>query len=469
MTRNPSSFSCLIVEDDRDFAPLVAQVVSQMGGQPTLCATLDQMRQALQETRFDLLLLDNHLPDGRVYDVFANLSRRQPGVVAMMITGAPDLGEAVALTRNGLFDYLTKPLAAEVLEAALRRALLALRPSESAAEPRLGDSPAMRAVLRQLRQAARHRAAVVLLTGESGVGKDVCARALHQFDSSGSKPTAPYIPVNCAALPADMFEAELFGAERGAYTGADRRRQGLVEAAQEGTLFLDEIGEVPLALQPKLLRFLENREFRSLGSTQPRAFTGRVVAATNRDLRAEVEAGRFREDLFFRLEVVTVVVPPLRERRDDLPGLAADLLAMLCRKYERNPVQITPEDLRALLGYDFPGNVRELRNLLERSLLYTPEDGRWLVINPAWMPGKRSSASLPPAEGSAGAAPTPVDALPPERTGLTPLEAQEYRLIRQALVESRGGIRRAAGKLGLSPQALLRRLEKWPELRQPGG
>jgi len=263
-----------------------------------------------------------------------------------------------------------------------------------------------------------------------------------------------------------MFEAELFGAERGAYTGADRRRAGLAAAAQNGTLFLDEIAEVPLALQAKLLRFLEGSEFRPLGGTESQRFTGRLVTATNKDLRTEVAASRFREDLLFRIEVLAISIPPLRQRREDIPRLAEELLAQLSEKYRRPLPLFNAEDLNWLCDYEFPGNVRELRNILERSLLRTPDESRWLTLDRTWS-GDRSSASTlspPPTRGTPKA---PGDLLPPERANLTPLEAQEYLLIRTALAEARGGIRCAAAKLGLSPQALLRRLQKWPELRPP--
>lgn len=476
-SRTPRTFSCLILEDDESFAPLVMQLVRGAGGDPCHCATVAEARRTLEARSFDLLLLDNHLPDGKVYDFFDELRRRNPDAPALMITGASDLTEAIALTRNGLLDYLTKPVDTAVLERSLQRALLRLarRESGSAAATMLGGSASMQAVVRQLQQAARHPGAAVLVVGESGVGKDVAVRTLHRLTYGAAAETAPYVAINCAAVPGEMFEAELFGAERGAYTGADRKRAGLVAAAQGGTLFLDEIGEVPLAQQAKLLRFLENREFRTLGGTETRPFSGRVITATNRNLHAEVAAGRFREDLLFRIEVITVVIPPLRERPDDIPALTERLLADLAAKYGIATPLVKPEDLPALQRHAFPGNVRELRNILERSLLRTAPDSQWLDLDRTWLaargPGTPSpvrqgppptSAPAPAAAGSGSEEPLPQD-----RASLSPLESQEYRLIRSTLAECRGGIRRAAAKLGLSPQALLRRLDKWPELRPP--
>lgn len=490
-TPQPGSFSCLIIEDDPAFASLVSEVVRSEGGNTTHCATLRDALAATEHKAFDLMLLDNHLPDGRSYDFFNRITRRHADAPVVMITGLPNLSEALALTRNGLFDYLTKPVDVEALTACLRRARLRIQSTHAADAPpdpqtALGASAAMREVLTKLRQAAQHPGATVLLTGESGVGKDVAARTLHRLTYGSRSDVAPYVAVNCAAVPADMFEAELFGAERGAYTGADRKRLGLVASAQGGTLFLDEIGEVPLPLQAKLLRLLEGREYRVLGGTGTQTFDGRFVAATNKSLQAEVQAGRFREDLLFRIEVLVVEIPPLRQRREDIPALCEVLLGQLASRYGRPLPLIRDDDQRALTAYPFPGNVRELRNILERGLLRTPRDSRWLTLDPVWFEARgtpAASPARPPATATVAASAVPEssapltrgvpgavadDALPPERASLTPLDAQEYRMLRAALRECKGGIRRAAAKVGLSPQALLRRLEKWPELREDG-
>jgi DNA-binding NtrC family response regulator len=463
---NKPGFTCLIVEDDAAFSSLEATVVEQEGGMVTVCPNLAAAREAVSKSCFDLILLDNHLPDGKAYDWFESLRRRYPEVVAVMITGLPDVSEAVRLTRNGLFDYLTKPLDADALVDVVRRAGVQRehRGQAVSSEGFIGNSPAMQAVLQLLRQAAEHPTATVLLTGETGTGKDLAARALHRLTFGTRAPEVPYMAVNCGALPADMFESELFGAEKGAYTGADKRRLGMLAAAQGGTLFLDEIGEVPLASQAKLLRALEGREFRPLGSTAMQSFTGRFVAATNRDLHHEVAAGTFREDLLFRIEVLVIEMPPLRQRLEDLPELTRHLLEQLGQRYGRQAPHLRPEDLAALQHHTFPGNIRELRNILERSFLCTPPGDRWLTLKRTWMPKEPVAVAQAPAP--------PVSSVPQvapvARAGLTPIEEQEYRLIRAALQDTHGGIRRAAAQLSMSPQALLRRLEKWPELRQAG-
>lgn len=440
---------------------MAARVVREAGGSATLAHDLATASEIVSAREFDLVLLDNHLPDGKGYDFFEKLSRRNPDAPVVMITGAPDLTEAVSLTRNGLFEYLTKPVTIDGIAECLARAKLRMQSNRLpvVAAEWFGESSAMRSVLQQLSQAAKHAASTLLLTGETGSGKDLAARVLHQLAFPVGE--IPFIAVNCAALPAEMFESELFGAERGAFTGADRKRGGLVSAASNGTLFLDEIGEVPLLLQAKLLRLLESREFRALGSTEVQAFKGRFIAATNKNLMVEVKAGRFREDLLYRLDVFSVELPPLRKRRADIPGLSESLLANLARKYSRAKPLISPEDMSKLSVHDFPGNVRELRNVLERSLLKTADDAKWLALDINWLNRNSTMAAI------GDSVKTNVQESQPQHSSreLSPIDAQEYRLIGEALKEANGGIRRAATKLGMSPQALLRRLEKWPELR----
>jgi DNA-binding NtrC family response regulator len=315
----------------------------------------------------------------------------------------------------------------------------------------------MSEAVNSLRQAARHPGTTVLLLGETGTGKDLAARLLHRLTYTDRPAQAPYVPLNCSAVPVEMFESELFGSEKGAFTGADKRREGLIEAAAGGTLFLDEITETPLPQQAKLLRFLESREYRSLGGNTLREFTGRIVAATNRSLADEVKRGRFREDLMYRLTVATVRLPALREHIFDLEQLVENLLSQLSEKYGRKKPFLKPGDLEALRRYHFPGNVRELRNLLERALLRSPDEAAWLAFELAWLSSEsRQDAAIV----TGGLFPPPLE------RQLNAIDLQEYRLIQQTLQAEGGGIRRAATRLGITHQALLRRLEKWPELRQ---
>src|SRR5215472_2406063 len=331
------TFSCLVVDDDPGLAGMFAKVMLQEGGEPCVCHTIAAAQAQIAKRSFDLAILDNRLPDGTGYKFHPKLVRANPASVVVMITGAPELSQAVELTRNGLFDYLTKPVSADDFSALLRRAQMRLHRPELEATTGIlvGSSTAISEVRRLLQQAARHLNATVLLLGETGTGKDMAARLLHQMTFGERSSRAPYVALNCPNVPPEMFEAELFGSEKGAYTGADRRRTGLVEAAEGGTLFLDEVAEIPVALQSKLLRFLESREYRALGTTGTRHFTGRVVAATNRKLSDEVRAGRFREDLLYRLDVFIVQLPPLREHSEDMEELADALLGQLCEKYQR--------------------------------------------------------------------------------------------------------------------------------------
>ena len=453
-------FSCLLVDDDEAFASMLAKIVVDEGGVPQACHTIAAAKEEVAERAFDIVILDNGLPDGSGYDFYSHLARRNPASVVAMVTGAPELSQAIELTRNGLFDYLTKPLDASAFAALLRRARLRLhRPAlESDTDALLGNSPKMRQLVVQLQQAARHVNATVLLLGETGTGKELAARVLHQLTYGPNGKKAPYVALNCPNVPAEMFEAELFGSEKGAYTGAERRRVGLVEAAQDGTLFLDEVAEIPAELQPKLLRFLETQEYRPLGATNLMKFEGRIIAATNRKLADEVRAGRFREDLLYRLDVFSVLLPPLREHMEDLESIAEALLSRLCEKYHRSKPALSARELRKLQAHTFPGNVRELRNLLERSLLRTEPTAHELSMDLEWLKGSGNASPY----GHSVARPTFSSA----NQGLSALEQQEYDLIARTLASENGGIRRAAAKLGLTHQALLRRLQKWPELRQ---
>lgn len=452
-------FSCLIVDDDRDFAGMVREIVKEHGGDPRVCHSLREARAELAANRFSVVFLDNRLPDGTGYEFYAHVAQRCPQALVTMITGMPELSQAVELTRNGLFDYLTKPIGEADLNACLTRVTRRLaRPAATGDESvMVGESPSIRGVIEPLKQMARHESATVLFLGETGTGKDLAARVLHKLSHPNLRGNEGYVAVNCAAIPQEMFESELFGSEKGAYTGADRKRIGLVEAAEGGTLFLDEVTEVPLQLQAKLLRFLESREYRLLGSTSTRCFTGRIVAATNRHLPDEVKQGRFREDLMYRLDVNSIRLPPLRERLADIEPLAHFLLEELCRRYGRRKPSLHPDDLQSLKRHSFPGNVRELRNLLERSLLRAPDDQTWLRLDLSWL-RDRSQTSL--------TAETP-GILPASQTRELPLlDQQEYESIRKILTEENGAIRRSAQRLGITHQALLRRLQKWPELRQ---
>lgn len=461
VTSQPS-FRVLIVEDDALGGEVLRCAVESQGGEALVCPTIAAAIEEVRRNKFDLFLLDYHLPDGDGAAFFHHLRRENVDGPCIMLTGQPELSMAIGLTRHGLFDYLTKPIEMPSFMACLQRAVR----HAMSAKPDLGkmglvgSSSAMERVRQMVLHAAANQETTVLLTGETGVGKDLVARILHQ--AAFPENSAPFISINCSTLPAEMFEAELFGAVKGAYTGAHQQRLGLVEAAQGGTLFLDEIAEVPMALQAKLLHLLEAREYRMLGSTGTKQFRGRITAATNRSLEIEVRNERFRADLWYRLDVLNIEIPPLRARREDIPEIAEALLDKLSGKAQRRKPAIRPADVDALREHGFPGNVRELRNILERSLLLTRKESPWLEVNSSW------SKRLPFVSQSPPATTTTTFRAAPHRD-LTPVEQQEYELIQKTLVAESGFIRRAAARLGMSHQALLRRLEKWPELRAPQG
>lgn len=469
-------FHCLVLEDDQVCAHIIARIVREQGGEVVVCPSLESARKAIDEQRFDLLIFDHELPDGTGTSFFYELRQQEDLTTVIMLTGVPNLHKAVQMTRSGLFDYLTKPIDLPAFLDTLQRAILHLSQPEPdfASLDFFGQSPVMDKVRRLMQHAAGHPTATVLLNGETGTGKDLGARVIHQLTFAREATPPPFVNVNCSTLPGEMFEAELFGAEKGAYTGAHQQRRGLVESAHGGTLFLDEIAEVPISLQAKLLQLLETREFRRLGSTETRFFEGRIIAATNKSLVDEVEAGRFREDLMYRIDVFTIYLPALRERGEDLAGLSELVLDRLSSKYSRSKPIIRPDDMRMLRSYHFPGNVRELRNLLERSLLQTEPESNWLELDRQFLrrrtvqshaPSRSIAVPVPMAE-PALANPSPEEpepVLPPDRK-LSSIEAQEYTLIQRTLQEENGVIRRAASRLGLTHQSLIRRLKKWPEL-----
>ena len=456
-TQTTDGFRCLILEDDPSLAEVLAQAVSTAGGKPSVAGTVERASALVAHEDFEVCVLDHVLPDGKGSAFYSSL--REKGVLTpcIMLTAAPEVKIAVELTRNGLFDYLAKPVPLHRLLECMERAVAHSVASQSSLQGfGLGDSSSSMNVVRQrVHQAAANPRATVLLMGETGVGKDLIARLIHQLTFQKQENPPPLVSLNCSTLPADMFEAELFGAAKGAYTGAHENRIGLAEAAQGGTLFLDEIAEVAPFLQAKLLQFLETREYRRLGHAATKRFDGRIIAATNKSLETEVQAGRFRADLWYRLDVFNIFIPPLRQRKEDVTFLAEYFLDSLCQKHERPRPIPKPEDLAALHAYDFPGNVRELRNIIERSLLQTPADAKWLQLDRTCF---HRTSSAPPKD---------IATVAPRASArkLSPIEEPEYELIRKTLADEGGLIRRAAAKLGMSHQALLRRLNKWPELR----
>lgn len=397
----------------------------------------------------DAVLLDLRLPQVSGMEVLAALKAARPDLPVIMISAHGDTRAAVQCVKAGASDYLTKPFDLDELVHLIESIVERRRMAEEVAYRRrlgaseaviVGDHPATQRLREQVARVAASSARTILLLGASGTGKAVVARAIHQ---ESERRTGPFVEVNCASLPEPLLEAELFGAEKGAYTGAHQRRVGLVTLADRGTLFLDEIGELAPPLQAKLLAFLENRTFRPLGSAREAVADVRVVTATNRDLAAEVRAGRFREDLYYRLNVVPVELPALQDRGEDVFLLASHFAERFAREEGCAPVTLGEAARKLFRAYSWPGNVRELRNLMERLTILYPGQ----TIEPLHLPPE-----MRPSEPEHPAAPR--RALP-ER-----LAAAERELLLEALARARGQKGLAAQLLGISRHALKRRLKR---------
>ncbi len=440
----------LVVEDEGAMRDLVVAELSDRGIAATGAPDLAAARAALAGSEFDALLLDLRLPDGNGLDLLREL-RAEPGSPEVVVaTGHGSVSSAVEAMRAGAFHYATKPFVLDEVELVLRRAAersvlsrtaSALRRLSAGDGEMVGASPAMEA-LRGLLDRVAPAESPVLVQGETGAGKEMVARALH---ARSPRARGPFVAVNCGALQEGLLESELFGHERGAFTGAVRSREGLLEVAHGGTLFLDEIGEMSPALQVKLLRFLQDGEVRRVGSNRVRRVDVRLVAATNRDLGAAVREGRFREDLYYRIRVLPVTVPPLRERPGDIPLLVDHFLARF-RRPGAGPASLTSRALRALEAHRWPGNVRELGNIVERMAVLGPPG----ALDVDQVPMEIRSPAPPAGESGSGGFPADL-----------PLAEVERRHILRVLEASGGNKTRAAEVLGITVRTLYNRLDAW--------
>jgi DNA-binding NtrC family response regulator len=405
----------------------------------------------------DLVLLDFKLPDGTGLDVLRALRKLSPRTPVVMITAHASVGGAVEAMKEGAYDYIGKPFEMDEVIQTVSRALetgqlreVVARQREdarrdSALENIAARSPGMKELVRLILRVAPSEASTVLLLGESGVGKGLVARALH---FAGPAWERPFMNITATALPETLLESELFGHEKGSFTDARAQKKGLFELADGGSVFLDEIGDLSPGLQGKLLRVLEDKAFRRVGGTRDIQVSVRIIAATNKDLAKEVEAGRFRSDLYFRLKVIPIEIPPLRERAEDLVPLAESFLQHFNREFHKQVKGIDPAAIELMQQYTWPGNVRELRNAIERAVLLTDGD----MLSKADLPTElRQRLRLPPAAGS-------TFTLPP---GGVTLEDVERDLVRQALERARGNRSRAARLLGMNRDQIRYRIEKF--------
>jgi len=485
-----AAFDVLIVDDEPNIRRTLSLQLEGRGHRVRAAGSIEEAKREVADRRFDLALVDLRLGTGSGLDLMSWLRAEDPELKIVVITAYASIETAVEAMQRGASDYLSKPFGPMELDLALEkiaeltrleRKVQALEDhltlaGEADLEADLGsESAAMQALLRLARQAAASDARV-LLRGESGTGKGVVARAIHHWSARRDR---AFVVVPAPALPAELLESELFGHVRGAFTGASHGNAGRVAMAEGGTLLLDEIGDLPLGLQPKLLRFIQDREYERVGDPTPRRADVRILAATNLDLERCVREGRFREDLFYRLNVLTLEVPPLRERREDIPSLAERFLASFGREYRKPGLTFAAETLGLLRAYPWPGNVRELRNAVERATMLAegPTIGPELLLpkpgaaGPAPAPAAAAPAAAPAAAasvtatGAAGPAPAPAaggpGAAPELRLGdLAPLSAIEQEHVRRVLART-GSLREAAAVLGIDQATLWRRRKQY--------
>jgi DNA-binding NtrC family response regulator len=463
-----------LIDDDASFRRLLSTLLEERGYAVTSLPGDGDVRSQVAGSRPDVVLLDLNLPGRDGMAILRELVGSDPDVPVLMVTGTEDVATAVRAIRGGAFDYVTKPVKVDELEVAIERAVAAERTARERDLYRsLSDrryafvesrNPAMRRVYELARKVARSETTTVLIQGESGTGKEHVAHLIHRLSPRAGK---PFLEINCASLPEQLLESELFGHEKGSFTDASARKRGLLELADGGTLFLDEVGEMAPNIQVKLLRVLERMSFRRVGGTEDLRVSVRLISATNRDLAKAVEAGTFREDLYFRLKVVPMELPPLRDRPEDLPVLLAHFLEEFSATFGRSFRRVGAGAVEAAARYSWPGNIRELRNCMERAVLLA--DGEELTAEMLQIPG------------SAGGVPDDVAGLLGEvrrieergiPEGGVPFErivgALELYLIRKAAEKADWNQTQAARYLQLNRDKLRTRMKNY-RLSRPGG
>jgi len=447
--RSPLPMNLLIVEDEASTRELCSTVAAQAGLRATAVSSAEQALELIEQSAVDIVLTDLKLPGLGGLDLLKRISELYPQISVIVLTQYGTIDSAIAATRMGALDYVTKPFRIEELRARIDRAVQAVDLQQ---ENRLlreqlharvafgnfvGASEKMQRVYRMIEKVSKREYSVLIL-GESGTGKELVARAIH---FSSPRKDRPFVPVDCSAITPTLIESELFGYVRGAFTGAVHSKQGLLESANGGTLFLDEIGEMPIDLQSKLLRALQEREVKPVGATERRHIDVRIIAATHRDLESAIRDGTFRQDLYFRLNVVQIKLPPLRERKTDIPLLVASFLEKYTKADEHVP-PLSEDAMQRLMAYDWPGNVRELENAIERSLALT--SGPFIHVG-----------DLPTNLHYPG-----VDKLP-QKDEILPLDELERRAIIRTLRETNNDKVAASKILGIGKTTLYRKLNQY--------
>jgi len=440
----------LIVDDEPDIRELLELTLGRMNIDTRAAANLAEAQKLLGEARFDLCLTDMRLPDGDGLQLVETIQRDHPELTVAVITAHGNMETAVQALKAGAFDFVSKPVDLQVLRnlvnAALRLGQYPERDRRSR-DTLLGDSAIMQTIRSTIAKLARSQAPVYI-SGESGTGKELVANLIH---AKGPRSDKPFVPVNCGAIPSELMESEFFGHKKGSFTGAVGDKQGLFQAADGGTLFLDEVAELPLHMQVKLLRAIQEKAVRPVGEQKEIPVDVRVLSATHKDLAKLVESGDFRQDLYYRINVIELKVPSLRQRREDIPQLAAHILSQLCAQQGIEPPHISVEAMGALQRYAFPGNVRELENILERAL--TLCDGEQIKLDDLALP------ELDPAEErevNLDQPPPPPEGVPLEEF----LEQIEKQAILKALDQTQNNKTAAAKLLGITFRAMRYRLKK---------
>jgi two-component system response regulator PilR (NtrC family) len=464
--------SALIVDDEHDIRELLVVTLGRMGLRTDTAPNLAVAREMLSTVAYDLCLTDMRLPDGSGLDLVSEIATRFPTTPVAVITAYGNVEAAVEALKSGAFDFVTKPVDLTVLRGLVRQALdlnTRRQANPEGTSLLLGESSAMVGLRDTITKVARSQAPVHI-SGESGTGKELVARTIH---AQGSRAAGPFVPVNCGAIPSELMESEFFGHKKGSFTGAHTDKLGLFQVADGGTLFLDEVAELPLAMQVKLLRAIQEKTVRPVGANAEAAVDVRILSATHKDLDVLVAEGKFRHDLFYRINVIELDVPPLRERTGDLPLLSEAILKRLAYAMKRRAPVLARDAVAALEVYPFPGNVRELENILERALAMA--DGDTIDAQDLRLPHATTPSPAAPAMAPASFASSPASSMPPPPAPAAPgtpprdtgtaalpsfIEEIERNAIQQALQEHRYNKTKTAAALGITFRALRYKLKK---------
>lgn len=452
----------LVVDDEKLICDMLKTELEKNNYDVTVVNNSKDAIKAIEYTHFDIVLLDLMLPKITGLDLLSLIKEKSPETVVIIITAYGSAESAVKAMKLGAFDYIIKPFSMEEMLVVIKKAeeysrkLKEVNYYKQEREKRynldaiVGSSKAIKEIKDLITRVADADVKVILIEGESGVGKELIAKAIH---GSGKRANGPFIAINCASVPETLLESELFGYEKGAFTDAKATKQGLIELADSGTLFLDEIGDMPMTIQAKMLRFLEERKVRRVGGLADISVDVQIIAATNKILKKLVQEGKFREDLYYRIKVVPIYIPPLRERREDIAELANYFIKLFNSEFKKNVKGFSPIAMKMIMQYDWPGNIRELRNVIERAMIFEDED----MIMVERLPAEIIASSNRPSAGGTFEIRIPPDGID--------IEEVEKELIRQALMLSKGNQSKAARLLNIGVDAMRYRMKKFGFLK----